>query len=59
MKENLSWLVCWACRAIHEIFVLPWLLYVVDPVQYKIFFSSPYTISIPLSPLPSKLGRQP
>ncbi len=27
--------------------------------QYKIIFSSPYTISVPLSPSPSKLGRQP
>ncbi len=27
--------------------------------QNKICFSSPYTISLPLSPSPSKLGRQP
>jgi hypothetical protein len=27
--------------------------------QYKILFSSPYTISKPLSPQPSKLDRQP
>jgi hypothetical protein len=37
-------------------FVLPWLL---QSAQYTIFFSSSYTISIPLSTSPSKLGRQP
>jgi hypothetical protein len=42
--------------SVQENFVLPWLLYL---VQYKIIFISPYTISIPLSPLLSKLGRQP
>jgi hypothetical protein len=40
---------------LQEIFVLPWLLQV---AQYKIFFSSPYTISLHLSLLPSKLARQ-
>jgi hypothetical protein len=37
-----------------ENLVLPWLL---KSTQYKIFFSSPYTASINLSPSPSKLGR--
>ncbi len=41
---------------VQEIFVLPWLQY---SALYRIFLSSPYTISIPLSPLPSKLGREP
>ncbi len=56
MKGVLPWWVRWACRAssVLEIFVLPWLLL---QAQYKIFFSSPYTISIHLSPLTSKLGR--
>jgi hypothetical protein len=50
MKGVLSWLIrCAFC-------VLSWLL---RSAQYKIFFSSPYTIYIPLSPSPSKLGRQP
>jgi hypothetical protein len=40
---------------VQEIFVLSWLLY---SAQYKIFFSSPYTFSMPLSPSPSKLGMQ-
>jgi hypothetical protein len=39
-----------------KIFVMPWQLY---SAQYKLFFSSPYTVSIPLSPSTSKLGRQP
>ncbi len=38
------------------IFVLPGLL---ELVHYKIFFSSPYTISIYFSSSPSKLVRQP
>ncbi len=37
---------------VQEIFAV-----LVGPVQN--IFSSPYTFSIPLSPLPSKLGRQP
>ncbi len=41
---------------VQEIFVLPWLL---QSAQYKIFLSSPYTISIHLFPSPSKLGRRP
>jgi hypothetical protein len=44
-----------SCRY-KRFFVLPWLLY---SAQYKIFFSSSYIISIPLSPSASKLGRQP
>jgi hypothetical protein len=43
-----------SCR--YKRFILPWLLYL---AQYKIFFSLPYTISIFMSPSPSKLGRQP
>jgi hypothetical protein len=38
---------------VHQSFVLPWLIY---SDQYKLLFSSPFTIS--LSPSPSKLGRQ-
>ncbi len=56
-KEHKSFLG-WFVRLIvlvQNIFFLPWLLY---SAQYKIFFSSPYTISVPLSPSPSKLGRQ-
>jgi hypothetical protein len=47
---------CWACAAEQEIFVLPWLLL---SAQYKLLFSSLFTISIPLSPIASKLARQP
>ncbi len=58
MKGDLSWLVHWACRASTSIrdfyFALAAL---VGPVQN--IFPSPYIISIPLSPSPSKLGRQP
>jgi len=43
---------CWACAAEQEIFVLPWLLL---SAQYKIKFSSLYTFSIPLSPLPASM----
>jgi hypothetical protein len=42
-------------QLVQEIFVLPWLFYT---TQYKIVFFSPYTISIHLSPMPGKLGRQ-
>ncbi len=56
MKGVLPWLVPWAGRAdtrdFRSALVAP-----VSPVQ--IFFFSPYTLSIPLSPSPSKLGRQP
>ncbi len=38
---------------VQEIFVLPWLF---KMALCKIFFSSPYTISVPLSPPPSKLA---
>ncbi len=41
---------------VQETFILPLLLW---SAQYKIFFSSPYTISIYVSPSPSNLGRQP
>ncbi len=40
---------------VQEIFVLPWLLL---SAQYKIFFSSPCIFSIPLSPSPTKRGRE-
>ncbi len=57
MKGVLPWLVHWAwcaggtrdfCSALAAL-----------AAQYKIFLSSPYTISMPLPPSPSKLGRQP
>ncbi len=56
MKRVLPWWVRWTCRACPRDFVLPWLL---QSPQYKVFVSSPYIISIPLSLSPSKLGRQP
>ncbi len=56
VKGALSWLVSWACRAGTREFCST-LSALVGPVQN--IFSSPYTISIPLSPSPSKLGRQP
>ena len=59
MKEILSSFLGWFIGLvvpIQEISVLP-LAALVGP--NKIFFSSTYTISIPLSPSPSKLGRQP
>jgi hypothetical protein len=43
-------------ESVQEIFVLPLLLW---SAQYKIFFSSPDTISLNYSHSPSKLGRQP
>ncbi len=56
MKGVLPWLVCWACRAgIRDFCSAPVAL--VGPVQNMFF--SPYTVSIPLSTSPSKLGRQP
>jgi hypothetical protein len=56
MKGVLPWLVRWACRAGTRDFCSA-LAAEVDPVQN--IFSSSYTISMPLSPSPSKLGRQP
>ncbi len=56
-NERGPYLVAWFVRLVvpvQEIFVLSWLL---QSAQYKIFFSSKYTISIPLSLSPSKLGR--
>ncbi len=54
----LSWLVRWACRAGTREFCSA-LAVLVGPVQNIIFFTVHYSISIPFSPLPSKLGRQP
>jgi hypothetical protein len=56
MKGVLSWLVHWACRASARDFCSA-LAALVGPVQN--IFPSPYIILIPLSPSPSKLGRQP
>jgi hypothetical protein len=56
MKEVISWLVRWACRAGTRD-ICSALATLVGPVQN--IFSSRYTISIPLSPSPSKQGRQP
>ncbi len=56
MRGYLSWLVRWACCTGPGDFSSA-LAALVDPVQY--IFSSPYTISIPLSQSPSKLDRQP
>ncbi len=56
MKGVHSWLVYWACRADTKDFCSA-LAALVGPS--KIFFSSPYTIYIPLSSSPSILGRQP
>ncbi len=53
MKWVLPWLVLFL--GFLCIFVLRWPL---KSAQYKIFFSSPYTISILLAISPSKLGRQ-
>ncbi len=54
MKGVLPWLVRWACR-VRTKDLDSALAALVGPVQN--IFSSPYTISIPLSPSPSKLGR--
>jgi hypothetical protein len=54
MKGVLSWLVRWALRAGTRDFC-PALVVLVGPIQN--IFSSPYIISIYLSPLPSKLGQ--
>ncbi len=56
MRGVLPWLVRWAwCAGTRDF--CPALAALVGPVQN--IFSSLYTISIHLSPLPSKLGRQP
>jgi len=55
MEGSSSWLVRLACRA-GTIYFCSALVALVSPVK-KIFFS-PFTISIPWSPSPSKLGRQ-
>ncbi len=50
--------LCWFVGLVvpvQDFFVQPCLL---QSAQYKIFFSSPYIISIHLSPSPNKLGRQ-
>ncbi len=56
MKGVLPWLVRWACRAGIRDFCSV-VATLVGPVQNN--FSSPYTISIHMSPTPSKLDRQP
>jgi hypothetical protein len=56
MKGFLSWLIRWACRAGTR-YLCSALAALVGPVEN--IFSSPYTISVTLSPSPSKLGRQP
>jgi hypothetical protein len=56
MKGGPSWLVRWALRAGTRDFC-PALAALVGPVQ-NICFSTLYTISINLSPSPSKLDRQ-
>ncbi len=56
MKEVLSWLVRWACRAGMGSRYFCSALAALS-AHYKIFLSSPDTISIPVSPSPSKLGR--
>ncbi len=53
MKEVLSWLVLWACRAGTRDFY-PALAALVSPLQ-NVFFSSPYSISIYVSTSPSNL----
>jgi hypothetical protein len=55
MKGVVPWLVRWARRAATRYFC-PALVALVGLVQ---IFSSPYTISLHLFPLPSKLGIQP
>ncbi len=55
LKVVRPWLVCWACRASTRDFFSALAALV---AQCKIFFSSPYIISIPLSLSTSELGRQ-
>ncbi len=57
IKGILPWLVRWACRAGTRDFW--YCLGCSSRPSTKLVFSSMYTISIPLSPSPSKLGRQP
>ncbi len=57
MRGNLSWLVRWACCADPRDFSSA-LAALVDPVQNTVLISSPYTISIPFSLSPSKLGTR-
>jgi hypothetical protein len=56
MKVVLSWLVVGLVVPVQEIFVLPWLLYR-RPSILQNTFSSPHTISIPLSPIAQQAGR--
>jgi hypothetical protein len=56
VKGVLPWLVCWACHAGTRYFCSA-LAALVGPILN--IFPSPYTISILLSPPPSKLDRQP
>jgi hypothetical protein len=55
MKGVLPWLFVGLVVPVKENFVLPWLL---KSAQYKVFFPSLYTISLHLSPPPSKQDRQ-
>ncbi len=50
----LGWFVRFVV-SVQETFILPWLLW---SAQHKILFSSPFTISIYVSPSPSNLGGQ-
>ncbi len=52
-----SLMVCWSRRAGTRDFCSA--LAALQSAQYKIVYSSPYTISIPLYPSPGKLDRQP
>ncbi len=56
-REPFPWLVRWACRAGTRDFCSA--LAAIAGPDPNIFFSSPYTVSVPLSQSPSKLGRQP
>ncbi len=57
MKRGFSWLVLWACSAGTRDF-FPALRTCSNWLSIKIKFSSLYTISFRMSPLPSKLGIQ-
>jgi hypothetical protein len=54
MKGVIPWLVRWACHAGTRDFC-PAPAALIGPVQN--IFPSPYTISLPLSPSPTKLGQ--